>query len=140
MVHSRVDLKEMFVTMDTERFKSSFDTTEKCLAILSDLKWRNGFVCQKCGNTKYGKGKTTFSRRCSRCKTDESATAHTIFHHCKMELPLAFEIAYMVCGRPGIAASNISKILETRHMTCLKFKNKILECLNTSGDLVRMDI
>jgi hypothetical protein len=138
--NSPVDLRQMFITMDTERFRFTFDTTEKCLAILSDMKWKNGFVCHKCGNTRYGKGKTLYSRRCTSCKTDESATAHTIFHHCRIDLPKAFEIAYLVCGTPGIAASNLSEILETRHMTCLKFKNKILECISSHGDLTQVNI
>jgi hypothetical protein len=35
----------------------------------------------------------------------------------------------MVCGRPDISGASLSELLETRHMTCLKFKKKILECL-----------
>jgi hypothetical protein len=53
-----------------------------------------------------------------------------------MELPRAFEIAYMVCGSPVIPASEISKVLETRHMTCLNFKKRILQCLQSEGKLV----
>jgi len=132
-----IDLRNMFISLDTSQFKQLFDSEEKCLAILSEAKWKNGFVCHKCGNTKYGKGKKPYSRRCTRCKTEESVTAHTIFHHCRMELPVAFELAYMVCGRPEIAASDLSQIMETRHMTCLNFKKKILECIRTHGDLAK---
>ena len=37
------------------------------------------------------------SRRCTRCKTEESATAHTIFHNLKFPVNKAFYIAYNVC-------------------------------------------
>jgi hypothetical protein len=137
MPNRTVDLRGLFVSLDSSEFKKSFDTEEKCLEILANAKWQEGFICQKCGSTKYGRGKSMYARRCTRCKKEESVTANTIFHHCRMPLPLAFEIAYRVCGTPGIAASNLSQVLDTRHMTCLKFKKKILECVSTHGNLAR---
>jgi len=131
------DLRNIFVSMDSSRFKMTFDTEEKCLEILASAKWQTGFVCHKCGGTRYSHGKTLFARRCSGCKKEESVTAHTIFHHCRISLPLAFEIAYLVCGAPEIAASNLSQMLDTRHMTCLKFKKRILECVASHGNLAK---
>jgi len=130
-----VNLQKLFENLDTGSFHETFDTEEKCLSVLAEYKWKDGFQCQKCGSNRYGKGKKPYSRRCTRCKTEESVTAHTIFHHCRLELPKAFEIAYLVCGRPGIPASQISEILDTRHMTCLNFKKKILECISTRETL-----
>ncbi len=131
-----VDLKQLVGKLDPERFRETFRSQEDCLELLANAKWADGFICQNCGNTRYCPGRTPFSRRCTRCKKDESATAHTIFHHCRIDLPLAFEIAYMVCGTPSIAASEISQVLETRHMTCLNFKKRILQCLQTDGKLI----
>ncbi len=131
-----VNLKELFTQLAPDRFRESFDSQDKCLEILADAKWADGFVCRECGNTNYCHGRTPLSRRCTRCKRDESATSHTVFHHCRMELPKAFEIAYMVCGSPSVSASEISLLLETRHMTCLNFKKRILQCLQSDGKLV----
>lgn len=131
-----VNLKELIGQLDPERFRETFSTQEECLEILAKAKWTDGFVCRSCGNERYCPGRTPFSRRCTRCKKDESASAHTIFHHCRIELPRAFEIAYMVCGSPLIPASEISKIMETRHMTCLNFKKHILACLRSDGNLI----
>ncbi|MFZ4547112.1 MAG: transposase [Bacteroidales bacterium] len=128
-----VNLKGLIGQLDIEKFKRTFSTQDECLEILANAKWDDGYVCRSCGNSRYCKGNTPFSRRCTRCKKDESATAHTIFHHCRIELPLAFEIAYMVCGKPEIAASEISLLLETRHMTCLNFKKRILNCMESDG-------
>jgi len=131
-----VSLKELFGQLDSDRFKAAFHSQEECLKVLADAKWSHGFICRHCGNERYCNGRTSQARRCTRCKREESATAHTVFHHCRMDLPRAFEIAYMVCGSPGIPASEISLVLETRHMTCLNFKKRILQCLQSDGRLI----
>ena len=120
-----VNLKELIGQLSPESFKETFSSQEECLKLLANAKWADGFICRNCNN-----------ERCTRCKKEESATAHTIFHHCRIDLPLAFEIAYMVCGSPAIPASDISHVLETRHMTCLNFKKRILHCLQSDGKLI----
>ncbi len=129
-----INLKELIGELDLEKFREKFRTQEECLAIIANAKWETGFVCRFCGNERYCPGRSPFSRRCTRCKRDESATAHTVFHHCRMDLTKAFEIAYLVCSSPGKPASEISQLMETRHMTCLNFKKRILECLNSDGN------
>ncbi len=132
-----VNLKELIGQLDADQFRKTFSSQHECLEVLSNAKWAEGFVCRSCGNENYCQGKTSFSRRCTRCKKEESATAHTIFHHCRIELPRAFEIAYMVCGSPEMPASEISQYMDTRHMTCLNFKKRILQCLQSEGQLVK---
>jgi hypothetical protein len=129
-------LKELIGQLNLDQYKSAFKTREDCLEILAKSKWAEGFICRKCGNGNYCQGKSPSSRRCTRCKKEESATAHTIFHHCRIELPMAFEIAYRVCGLPSVPASELAQILDTRHMTCLNFKKRILHCLQTDGKLL----
>jgi two-component system, sensor histidine kinase LadS len=124
-----MELLNIFGQIDRAQFSQSFSDDEKCLAILSGEKWKNGFVCRHCGNHNYCKGKTPYSRRCTRCKRDESATAHTIFHHCRIPLPKAFELAYLVCTTPGLTVAGLSQELATRQMTCWKFRKQVLECL-----------
>jgi len=131
-----VNLKELIGHLDPSRFRETYGSQEECLELLANAKWADGFVCRNCGNEKYCKGKSEFARRCTRCKREESATAHTIFHHCRMDLPRAFEIAYLVCGSPAMPATEISQVMETRHMTCLNFKKRILQCLQSEGNLI----
>jgi len=106
-----------------------FSDNESCLKFLADYKWKDGYVCRKCGHQNFCKGKKPFSRRCTRCKTDESATANTIFHHCKISLPDAFRLAQLVCLNPDISSYEISRLFDKRQMTCWKFKTRITECL-----------
>lgn len=129
-------MKTFFKQLDTEAFKRSFSSEEQCLQFLAEHKWAKGFVCRKCGNTNYCKGKKPYSRRCTRCKSEESATAHTAFHACKFPLTAAFDLLHHVCQKPDISSYELSRILETRQMTCWKFKKKLTECLEKDGSLL----
>jgi protein-arginine kinase activator protein McsA len=40
---------------------------DSCLTYLSGLKWTNGFVCTKCGHTKFTIRNRNFARDCNRC-------------------------------------------------------------------------
>ena len=127
-------MKNFLIKFKPLEFQTTFSSEEKCLEFLAGEKWQGGYVCKKCGHTNYCSGKTPFSRRCTKCKHDESATAHTIFHRCKIPLMSAFEIAYTVCGSPSVSTYQLSRQLNTRQMTCWKFKKKIAECIETNGD------
>lgn len=116
-------------------FEDYFSSDEQCLEFLANTKWQQGFSCRKCGHTNYCKGKRPFSRRCTRCKSEESATAHTIFHKCKLPLTEAFKITYLVCHQPDISSYKLSEKLKIRNMTCWNFKKKIRECIDKRGDL-----
>lgn len=112
----------------------SFDSLqceEECLKFLADVKWKDGFRCRKCGNTHYCAGRKPYSRRCTRCKTEESPLAHTFFHHCHLDLPRAFRLVCLVIRNPGITTAELSEKLQIRRMTCWKLKKKVLECLHT---------
>ena len=111
------------------KFNTLFNTEEKCLEFLAKEKWKRGYVCKKCGNTNYCKGKKPFSRRCTKCKTEESATANTMFHHCKVPINEAFFLAFEICKNPSISSYELASLTEGRQMTCWKFKTKILECI-----------
>ncbi len=126
-----MELKLIFGAIkDRDEFKSRFNTAEACLKAIASSKWHSGFECKKCGHNHYCDGKSPFSRRCTKCKTDESATAHTMFHHCRMNIVDAFEMAYMICCNPEISSYELSRKKNTRQMTCWKFKKKLLDNLS----------
>jgi hypothetical protein len=135
-----MNLSFLFHETDPEEFKQRFGDSTVCLQVIAEEKWKDGYICRKCGNTNYCKGKTPYSRRCTRCKSDESATANTIFNHCRIPITDAFEIAYMVCGSPKISSYELSRRLETRQMTCWKFKKRIMECLEHGSGLHLFDM
>jgi len=113
----------------------SLDSEDRCLKLIADQKWAAGFTCRKCGNTNYCKGQTSYSRRCTRCKHEESATSHTIFHRCRIDLPEAFKIMYMVCHDPAISSYELSRQMELRQMTCWKLKSMLIDCIREKGEI-----
>ena len=113
-----------------------FVSDEKCLEFLADLKWADGFTCRKCGNTNFCAGKSSFSRRCTKCKSEESATSGTIFHNCKFPIHKAFFIAYNVCkGKQDVSTYEFARRLALRQMTCWNFKTKIQSALKSMDSL-----
>jgi hypothetical protein len=118
-------MSNIFSQIGNIDLESAFQNADQCLELLAAEKWKDGYICRKCGNTNYCSGKTLHSRRCTRCKHDESATANTIFHRCKIPLNEAFKIAYIVCNQPDISTYDISRMLKIRQMTCWKFKKRI---------------
>jgi len=112
--------------LSNEQLEKLFNSDEKCFEFLAELKWEEGFTCKKCGNENYCPGKTPFSRRCTKCKSEESAAAGTIFHNCKFPVSKAFYIAYNVCkGKEDLSTYEYARRLSLRQMTCWNFKTKI---------------
>ncbi len=133
-------MKELIGKLNMSQFNSKFSDNDSCLQYLADLKWQEGYTCRKCGHTNYCKGKTPFARRCTRCKHEESAPAHTIFHRCRIPLTDAFEMAFQVCNTPDISTYELAKKMERRQMTCWKFKKKIMDCIESKGELKLYDL
>lgn len=110
------------------KFAVAFPDDARCLDLLAELKWKEGFVCHHCGHTNFCSGKSLTSRRCTTCKREESVTAHTIFHHCRFSLRKAIELSLLLCHIPDISSYELSRQIELRHMTCYNFQKKMLAC------------
>lgn len=118
--------------LDIERLMLDED---RLLEFIASEKWKDGFACRKCGHGNYCKGKKPSSRRCTRCKHEESATSHTIFHGCHLPLSQAFRLAYEVCRDPEISTYELARQLDTRQMTCWKLKKRMIACIEERGKL-----
>jgi len=126
--------------LSSKQLNELFGSDEKCFEFLAELKWSEGFVCRKCGNTNHCPGKTPHSRRCTKCKTEESSTTGTIFHNCKFPVSKAFYIAYNVCkGKEEISTYEFARRLSLRQMTCWNFKTKIQQALQQMDSLTEME-
>lgn len=122
--------------LSENQLEKLFDDDDECYRFLAEVKWENGFRCRKCGNTNYCEGKTAYSRRCTKCKTEESASSGTIFHNCKFPVHKAFYIAYNVCrGEEEISTYEYAKRLSLRQMTCWNFRKKIRHALEEMESL-----
>jgi hypothetical protein len=119
-----------------EQLEQMFQNNDKCLEFLAEIKWADGFVCKRCGNTNSCPGREPFSRRCTKCKSKETATNGTIFHGIKFPISKAFYIAYSVCkGKENISSYEFGRRLSLRQMTCWNFKTRIQHALDGMDSL-----
>jgi len=126
--------------LSQDQLKLLFSSDEECYKFLAEVKWENGFTCRKCGNKNHCPGKTPFSRRCTKCKTEESAASDTIFHNCKFPVHKAFYIAYNVCkGKEDLSSYELARRLSLRQMTCWNFKTKINKALQQIDSLTQIE-
>ena len=125
--------RNQFLGVNSIKFHKAFSTDEDCYRYLSEIKWDKEYQCKKCGHTKFYKGVRAFSRRCMKCKYDESPTAGTMFDKCKFPLLLAFHIAFKISTKKkGMSTLELSQEFELRQKTCWEFKWKIQQAMASS--------
>ena len=114
-------------------FTIDFQMKRPVYEYVAAIKWEYGYICKKCGNIKYCEGRKHYSRRCTRCKYDESPTVGTIFDKCKFSLHLAFHLAFKLSTKKkGMSSLELSHEFDLRQMTCWDFKRKIQYAMRSS--------
>ena len=127
------NLKLKFTGVRLLDFIMTFKTNEDCMEYLSFIKWATGYLCKKCGNDNYCKGRKPFSRRCTKCKYDESSTAQTMFDKCKFPLLTAFHIAFKISTKKkGMSTLELHREFGLRQDTCWNFKKKLQNAMKSS--------
>lgn len=122
-----------FTGVNSIKFNNQFKDDASCYEYISNIKWTDAYECKKCKGTKYCKGKKPFSRRCLKCRYDESPTAGTMFDKCKFSLLLAFHIAFKISTKKkGMSSLELSHEFEMRQPTCWEFKWKIQQAMESS--------
>ena len=93
-------------------FQRTFRTEQDCEKYLYLSRWPNGFVCPKCGDTKYYYISARRTFQCKRNRHQVSLTADTVMHRTKQPLLLWFWAAYiMTTETPGISALQLQRQL-----------------------------
>ena len=120
----------MFKGFNQEKFNRKFKTNEDCREFLFKLKWRKGYCCKRCGNSEFWKGRTKFHARCTSCDYDESVTANTVFHKCKIPLLKAFIITFQITElKKGVSCRNLSGIMNVGLKSVWEFRRKVQEVM-----------
>lgn len=122
---ARINLK----TVNFKKFRKIYPDDAACLQYVSNLKWKNGYECRKCGNKRECKGKYPYSKRCTICGYDESPTAYTVFYRLKFPIIKAFYMVFLINSQRRITAKNLSDLVSLRKETCSVFKRKLLTVL-----------
>jgi uncharacterized coiled-coil protein SlyX len=112
-----------------EEFFKIFPTDTNCLLYLEELKWKDGYTCKQCGNSKFNHLAKLRSRKCTRCNQIESAMANTLFQGVRFDLNKAFYIAYLVTSDQKVTVEEIAAKLSLSTNTAWKFRTKVNERL-----------
>ncbi|MFN3404382.1 MAG: 7TM diverse intracellular signaling domain-containing protein [Cytophagaceae bacterium] len=126
---ARLMLKDL--TLD--EFQKIYPDEDSCLKYLSEIKWSKAYSCKKCSNKTASEGKTPFSKRCTKCGYDESATSFTIFHNSKLPINKTFYLVYLILANRNISSHELGQKLELRQKTCWAFKKKVIEATGVKG-------
>jgi transposase-like protein len=92
-------------------FENWFASEENCRDYLYSLRWPNGFICPRCGNSKaWHIGSILYE--CSGCRYQLSVTAGTIFQDSHKPLTIWFRAIWWVTGQKnGANALGLKRIL-----------------------------
>jgi hypothetical protein len=126
-------IRDKFKGVNSILFYKRFADDKDCYQYLAGIKWESGFSCKKCGHENYCAGRKPHSRRCTRCKYDESPTGGTMFDKCKFSLHLAFHLAFKISTKKkGMSSLELSNEFDLRQKTCWEFKWKMQQAMRSS--------
>ena len=125
--------RNIFRGVNSIKFNQIFKDDNDCLEYLAEVKWLNGYNCKRCNNDKFGTGKNSYNRRCTKCRYDESPTVGTMFEKLKFSILIAFHIVFKISTKKkGISSIELSNEFELRQMTCWTFKQKLQQVMKSS--------
>jgi hypothetical protein len=110
-------------------FQRMFRDEEACLQYLEQLRWPEGFICEKCSVG--GEPFRILSRprvlKCRSCLYESSITAGTVMHRSKTSVHVWFWAAYLIATQtPGISALELQKRLGiARYETAFQLLHKL---------------
>ncbi|MCR6642474.1 MAG: hypothetical protein NVV82_26665 [Sporocytophaga sp.] len=91
--------------------------------IFSGVKMGGMVMNVKVVRTTYSRGKQPYSRRCTKCQYDESATSGTFFHKIKFSISLAFEMLYeIVTSKKGANSVWLAERFQLQQKTTWLFR------------------
>lgn len=115
------------------KFNKRFHDDQSCQKYLADQKWSGGYVCKKCGHTKYTVRSKNQARDCNRCHHIESPTAGTLFHGLRFGILKAFNIVFeMSATSKGLSSSQVAKRYEISRTTAWAFMHKVRAAMQSS--------
>lgn len=109
-------------------FQKQFSSEEICQDHLFQLKWKNGYCCEKCGHDAYYVTKTRKHRlyECKECRYQSTVFVGTVMEKTHTDLTKWFLAIYLIAhDKRGISAYKLSKEIEVTYKTAWLMLHKI---------------
>lgn len=125
---------KIFKGQNLLEFSDRFKTDENCKEYLVNIKWKEKFICVKCGHSA-SQIRKDLSRTCNKCSHTETATANTLFHKVKFGVRKAFFICFeMATTTKSLSASYMGVRYGVTEKTARLFMHKVREAMKSSGN------
>ena len=125
---------------------AKFNTDDKCLDYLEQMRWPNGVCCVHCGvmnvstiTRTAGKNKRVRIYQCleKECGKQFSATSGTIFNDTHLPLTKWFLAIALICeAKKGMSALQLQRHLGVNYRTAWHLCHRIREAMQDGGDLL----
>ncbi len=114
--------------MNLLQFQNQFSTEEACQAHLFNMKWPNGFHCERCQHDQFFQ---TTTRKltlyeCKKCRYQATVTVGTIFERTRTDLRKWFWAIYFIAhDKRGVSATLLVEELSVTYKTAWLMLHKI---------------
>ncbi|WP_158728025.1 MULTISPECIES: IS1595 family transposase [unclassified Flavobacterium] len=126
-------MESIFQGENILEFIKTFPDDQSCREFIANEKWKDGYRCKRCENTKYVYFEKHNKRECTKCRYKESATAGTLFHRVKFGIQKAFCIAFeMTCTTKSISSTQAAKRYGITQKTSWLFMQKVRLAMKSS--------
>lgn len=115
-------------------FQTRFSTEAACENHLFDLKWPDGYCCDRCSHTEYYLTRTRKHRlyECRQCRYQASALVGTVMQKTRTDLTKWFLAIYLIAhDKRGISAYRLSKDIAVTYKTAWLILHKIRNAMKT---------
>jgi len=114
-----------------------FDTEEKCLQYIEQIRWNGSPVCTTCFSEKIYRFKDGKRLKCADCKTEFTAKVGTIFQNSKLPMIKWFMGMYLVsCHKKGISTYDLADDLEITQKTAWFLQQRIRKLLEQDDTII----
>ena len=104
--------------MNLSQLAAKFNTNEKCIERLEQVRWGDTPVCPHCESDRMSKRKDSIKWHCNNCNKDSTVLYGTIFENSKMPLDKWFQLIFlMINAKMGISSKNLSRDIGVTYKT-----------------------
>lgn len=127
-------------SLSIDEFTKAFPDESACYRFIQDIKWKDGFICHKCGSCNFVMVGDPFSRRCIKCRYIETIKANTIFHNLKFPIEKAFQMIYLILSsEKEVSTYELARKMDLQQRTCWAFRQKVMDTISTKN-ITKKDI
>ncbi|HLK48182.1 MAG TPA: IS1595 family transposase [Bryobacteraceae bacterium] len=111
-----------------------FSSEERCRELLERLRWPNGPICSRCGDSAVRLEGRTKLLYCKKCDYQFSVTTGTIFHDSHLPLIKWFTTTLLMCeAKKGISALQVKRTVGMAYKTAWYLCHRIRKAMNEAN-------